>query len=85
MLRYRASVGKESLACTLPSDTRWEEYDRNGEIIGLDEQTEQTLFKSRREKKRLSFKFIFIRKPTLACNQINQAYTSTLHAGGKGN
>jgi hypothetical protein len=44
-------VGRqESLACTLPSDTRWEEYDRNGEIIGLDEQTEQTLFKSGEKK-----------------------------------
>jgi hypothetical protein len=51
MLRYGASVGKESLACTLPSDTRWEEYDRNGDIIGLDEQSEQTLFKPGKKKK----------------------------------
>ena len=50
MLRYRTSVGNESLVCTLPSDSRWEEYDHNGEIIGLDEQTEQALLKSEEKK-----------------------------------
>jgi hypothetical protein len=50
MLRYRASIGKESLVCTSPSDTRWDECECYGEIIGLEEQTEQTVLKPEEEK-----------------------------------